>query len=200
VREGCLDFAGGEQLGSGMHTLVSHPAFPPKTVRGISVEVSNDGDGLYFLRFIVDQADDMVFRNSVKNGRQDGLWKSTCFELFIARQAEAAYEEFNFAPYRGWAAYRFDAYRRGMRPLELPRPPQITDCREDGRVAAFPGRYELDVSLDLKGLNFDRMKVGLSAVVQEQGGTKSYWALRHPPGPPDFHHPDCFALTLPAPD
>ena len=26
----------------------------------------------------------------------------------------------------------------------------------------------------------------------------SYWALAHPPGKPDFHHPDCFALELPA--
>jgi len=24
----------------------------------------------------------------------------------------------------------------------------------------------------------------------------SYWALRHPPGGPDFHHADCFAMEL----
>jgi hypothetical protein len=35
--------------------------------------------------------------------------------------------------------------------------------------------------------------LGLSAVLEEQDGTKSYWALAHPPGgKPDFHHPDCF--------
>ncbi len=43
-------------------------------------------------------------------------------------------------------------------------------------------------------------RLGLSAVIEETDGTKSYWALAHPAeGPPDFHHPDCFALTLPAP-
>ncbi len=42
-------------------------------------------------------------------------------------------------------------------------------------------------------------KLALSAVIEETDGTKSYWALRHPPGAPDFHHPDCFALTLEAP-
>lgn len=42
--------------------------------------------------------------------------------------------------------------------------------------------------------------LGLSAVIEEMGGTKSYWALAHPPGAPDFHHPTCFAATLPAPD
>ena len=44
------------------------------------------------------------------------------------------------------------------------------------------------------------LKLGLSAVIEEIDGTKSYWALAHAPGPPDFHHPDCFALQLPAPE
>src|SRR3546814_9971873 len=44
------------------------------------------------------------------------------------------------------------------------------------------------------------VRVALSAVIEETDGTKSYWALRHPPGKPDFHHPDCFALALGAPD
>jgi len=39
-------------------------------------------------------------------------------------------------------------------------------------------------------------KLGLSAVIEERNGRKSYWALRHPAGQPDFHHPDCFALEL----
>ena len=43
-------------------------------------------------------------------------------------------------------------------------------------------------------------RIALSAVIEEVDGTKSYWALRHPPGAPDFHHPDCFALELPAPE
>jgi hypothetical protein len=34
-------------------------------------------------------------------------------------------------------------------------------------------------------------------VIEERNGRKSYWALAHPPGEPDFHHPACFALELP---
>ena len=41
--------------------------------------------------------------------------------------------------------------------------------------------------------------VGISAVIEARDGTKSYWALAHAPGPPDFHNPDCFIATLPAP-
>jgi hypothetical protein len=36
-------------------------------------------------------------------------------------------------------------------------------------------------------------------VIEESDGTKSYWALAHPAGPPDFHDPTCFALDLAAP-
>ena len=36
-------------------------------------------------------------------------------------------------------------------------------------------------------------RLGLSAVIEDTSGRKSYWALAHPPGKPDFHHADCFA-------
>jgi hypothetical protein len=39
-------------------------------------------------------------------------------------------------------------------------------------------------------------RLGLSAVLEEADGGKSYWALTHPHGKPDFHHADCFALEL----
>ena len=35
--------------------------------------------------------------------------------------------------------------------------------------------------------------------IEEASGRISYWALKHPPGRPDFHHPDGFALELPPP-
>lgn len=44
------------------------------------------------------------------------------------------------------------------------------------------------------------LQIGLSAVIEEMDGTKSYWALAHPAGKPDFHHPDCFTLELPPPE
>ena len=39
-------------------------------------------------------------------------------------------------------------------------------------------------------------RLGLSAVIEDTNGHKSYWALAHPPGKPDFHHADCFAYEL----
>ena len=59
--------------------------------------------------------------------------------------------------------------------------------------------FELRAVLDLGELMAPNAawRVGLSAVVEDAGGV-SYWALTHPAGKPDFHHPDCFALELPA--
>jgi hypothetical protein len=40
-------------------------------------------------------------------------------------------------------------------------------------------------------------QLGLSAVLEETDGTKSYWALAHGQGDkPDFHDPACFAERL----
>jgi hypothetical protein len=39
-------------------------------------------------------------------------------------------------------------------------------------------------------------RLALSAVIEETNGNKSYWALAHPSGKPDFHHKDGFAYEL----
>ena len=68
--------------------------------------------------------------------------------------------------------------------------------------AARDGAFELraELALDcLPDLPRDApWQLGLSAVIEEADGRLSYWALAHPPGKPDFHHSDCFALELPA--
>jgi len=70
------------------------------------------------------------------------------------------------------------------------------EVRSDGAC------FELRASLDLNRLadlpSNGPWRLGLSAVIEEAGGGRSYWALAHPPGKPDFHHSDCFALELPA--
>jgi hypothetical protein len=36
------------------------------------------------------------------------------------------------------------------------------------------------------------LRLGLSALIEDSDGGKSFWALAHPPGAPDFHHADNF--------
>ncbi len=76
---------------------------------------------------------------------------------------------------------------------ELTTPVVTAHRHDDGwQLQAF-----LDLHL-LPGLTDEvPLRLGLSAVLEMKDGSLSYWALAHPPGKPDFHHPDSFALTLP---
>lgn len=127
--------------------------------------------------------------------RRHGLWRHSCFEAFIRAPPNPVYFEFNFAPSMEWAAYRFDAYRRGMASLRTFGPPHIEARQGDGD-------YELATVLDLRSLPDvgadTSWRLALSAIIEDRDGHRSFWALTHPAGEPDFHHEDCFALELPA--
>ena len=123
--------------------------------------------------------------------RADGLWRTTCFELFLQRGETRGYTEINLSPSFEWAAYVFDAYREGMRDSVLPFEPEIV-------VSPSPDHFFIEADLDVSDFQSGDVKIGLSAVIEETDGTKSYWALAHAPGPPDFHNRDCFIATLPA--
>jgi hypothetical protein len=43
------------------------------------------------------------------------------------------------------------------------------------------------------------LHLALAAVIEDHRGQLSYWALEHPVGKPDFHHPDGFTIELRAP-
>jgi len=75
--------------------------------------------------------------------------------------------------------------------LDLSDSPQI-DHQQGERIFVLTAKMR---ELPLKGT-----KVALSAVLEEKGGVKSFWALAHPPGQPDFHDLACFVAELPAPE
>lgn len=116
------------------------------------------------------------------------LWAHTCFELFLAREGSGGYHEFNFSPSGQWAFYRFSAYRE---PASAPRPPAPRL-----RWQRAPGRLDLQVRLAPESLPAGEgaLRLGLTAVLEGHGGEFSWWALAHPPGQPDFHAPEGFAL------
>lgn len=125
--------------------------------------------------------------------RLNDLWQHTCFELFIGAKNDAEYYEFNFSPSGEWAAYEFRDYRDGGPFNDDEIEPKVT-------VQRGTGTLELDaiVRLDrLPGIQPDVcLCLGLSAVIEDVNGLFSYWALKHPPGKPDFHHSDNFILQI----
>src|SRR5262245_16886996 len=122
--------------------------------------------------------------------RAEELWQHTCFEAFVRSSASEAYYEFNFSPSTQWAAYHFHGYRHGMRVASDIGAPAI-EVQTSSALFTLRASLELD---QLSSLPRDALwRLGLSALIEETNGRTSYWALTHPPGKPDFHHPDCFA-------
>jgi hypothetical protein len=123
--------------------------------------------------------------------RRDGLWQHTCCEAFIATENQTGYLEFNFSPSGDWACYAFNDYRQ---PAPLPRlatSPRITcQATDDG--------FCLQAAVDRESLPIARpWHLGLSCVLKECSGHKTYWALQHDTPQPDFHRRACFTLSLP---
>ena len=125
------------------------------------------------------------------SARADRLWEHTCFEAFIAPASGARYCELNFSPSTEWAAYAFDGYRQGMRPLELAVPPNV-------RVAETKTELRVTAGIELGGLADAPWpwRIGLTAVVEDRAGSRAYYALLHPRDKPDFHDTATFTVLL----
>ena len=142
------------------------------------------------VRWRIDGPDKLVIPPFAGKGRADELWKSTCFELFMMeKDGTPAYSEFNMSPSERWAAYDFDDYREGMRNRVFQREPDCT-MRVGLAMAIF------DASFPRVQMPQAPATIGLSAVIEEEGGVKSYWALSHHKEQPDFHDPACFNACL----
>jgi hypothetical protein len=174
--------------------LVPHPQHPPAAIRDVQACLLGiDADRLR-LRWRVEGAHAVVLPPAAGTGRADGLWRTTCFEVFFMPDGAGAYVEWNLSPSGRWNAYDFAAYREGMMPRPRPRAPE-TSMRVDG--GDHDGALIFDAALPLAGVPPLPCRLGISAVIEEQGGIKSYWALAHPPhGVPDFHDSACFTARL----
>jgi hypothetical protein len=184
-------------VANGTQLLLAHPYTPGEWVWAISANVQLEEPATLVCHYLLHGEVNRLRVPVARTGkRTDGLWRHTCFEVFAAADPAAGYYEFNFAPSLEWAAYHFSEYREGMSPASLARAPGL-------QARKSPDRLELTATLHLDGLpglaRVTQLRLGLTAVVEDDNGSLSYWALRHAPGNPDFHDPDSFTLELKAP-
>ncbi len=168
--------------------LIKHPDSPDQGVERVcfGYDLSVDNWRLSYEVFgDLDQLD-LPPEQASRRGRE--LWLGTCFELFIAR-ASHGYRELNMAPSGAWAGFDFDGYRSQPRPLEPSPLASLKSFRS-------PERYRADIVLSDDAVPDMAAHVGPAVVLKDSLGQLSYWAMMHPPGKPDFHHPDLMRIAV----
>jgi hypothetical protein len=175
--------------------LHPHPDTPQPLVRSLSAGAERQGATLVFEYRLSGELGQLRLPPPGTAQRRDGLWRHSCFEAFIAVPGTPEYFELNFSPQGDWAAYRFARYRDGMRPLVLEAALRIEVRREAAHLVLKAG---VRLEEPLAPAPVAALHVALAAVLEDESGTLSYWALRHAPGKADFHHADGFVLKLQA--
>jgi len=174
--------------------LTAHPSTPNDDVRSLEVQLrAEEPDILEFQYSLVTDMSRVRIAQSAAGGRVDALWEHTCFEAFVAAGDAPGYHEFNFSPSLDWAIYRFSAYREGMSPAKIGQAPEISVRRGDDGLE-LKSAVHLAHLADLRDAR--HLRIALAAVIEDDKGRLSYWGLRHPPGKPDFHHRNGFALEV----
>ena len=169
------------------HSLDWHPAFMPQAVESVAVRWGAVGTGRVMLRWRVDGGQKLLVPPRRSPARADDLWKTTCFELFLAFEG-GRYREFNFSPSGQWAAWDFSGYRSRTGDYT---PVAIPSISADSGHRVFTTTVFIDAA-ELAGAR----AASLTAVLQEKDKRLSYWAARHPDLNPDFHNPACFVIPL----
>lgn len=172
------------------YPLIPHPSCPAVAVTQVEARVALDDPNWLRLRWRIEGAGRLILPRIGSKKRADGLWQTTCFELFLQPLGGERYAEWNLSPSRGWNAYDFDGYRADMRERDVDRPP-------DGQIHAGSKFTLFDAAIARSALPDGPCAMALTAVLEEEGGVKSYWSIAHPAHDrPDFHDPACFAATL----
>lgn len=158
-----------------MPSLVRYPDPPSGAIQSIDAALERlPGGAIAIFRVRGDMAK-LVIPPPVAPDRADGLWRTTCFELFVAGEGPE-YREFNFSPSGQWAAYEFDDYRAGMR-----------NASAQVEMEIYPTNNALYVSAKITTEFPNPVLVGLTAVIEESAGAIGYWSTAFAPGKPDFH-------------
>ena len=175
------------------HTLQCHPDTPCSLAIKLSVTCLSLKNGDIHLKYHLEGDINQLFIPVLTPSTQaDNLWKTSCFEAFIAVKGAPAYYEYNISPSSQWAAYRFADYRETS-PWSKPQAPTIQRLEHNKKLVIC---VTLPSSLLPSNPHNKTLQLGLSSVIEDCHGNLSYWALTHRADKPDFHHRDSFSLNL----
>ena len=158
-----------------MPSLVRHPDTQPGAIHTVEADLQRHPGGAVATFRAIGDISRLKIPPPASPGRTDELWRTTCFELFVAGE-DSAYREYNLSPSGAWAAYGFDDYRQSMHNgdahIEI-------ETSHNNKVLVLIAKIESEFSLPAQ--------IGLTAVIEETDGAIRYWSTAFAPGKPDFH-------------
>lgn len=169
-----------------MHSMMLHVACDLGPIRTVTAAIKATPQGCEAEFRLEGDIHEIIVPSAARAERQDGLWQTTCFEIFWQPLGGSAYREFNLSPSGQWAAYDFDSFRNGMR--NAPVDAIALSCSQDATGLLLRANIAADLP--------DPAQVALNAVVEHAGGGIQYWALAFPPGKPEFHSETNRALMI----
>jgi len=181
---GRLQAGEGHAIAAFVPSLVRHPGAPPGVIHSVDAELERLPGGAIATFKVSGDLSKLVIPPPVEAQRTDELWRTTCFELFVAGE-NGGYREFNFSPSGAWAAYEFDDYRAGMR-----------DSPAGIEMEIYRSGNELGLSAKINAEFPNPASVGLTAVIEESDGAIRYWSTAFAPGKADFHAAAVRSLLL----
>lgn len=122
--------------------------------------------------------------------RVEGLWESTCFEVFLKNENQLSYEEFNFSPTGNWHHMNFSSYRNMTSEASEVVTPKIELSKSENEI-------RLEVKFTPQNIEIENICCNLTVILETKDLQKHYYALKHPKeSEPDFHHKDGFIYRI----
>jgi len=120
--------------------------------------------------------------------RMDDLWKTTCFEVFLASKTKKSYIELNLSPSLDYNIYSFSGNRLGMKEEESLKIVNIE--REVKEMPNIKGNNSFSLKFTIisnNTISINDLLINISSVIKYSNGNSSYYAINHGENKADFH-------------
>ncbi len=125
----------------------------------------------------------LIFKN-------ENLWSTTCFEIFLKNLNSKDYYEFNFNSKSDWNLFYFSSYRERVTG-HLPNIEVVSENQPDSATKHLRFRFNIGKLEKLKL----PCQISLASVIKSNSEI-SYWSQKHNSIKPDFHDASNFTLVL----